>query len=629
MKPLKIFVILALLAWSCQEEDLPKANFDLDAVTVFTGTAGHEKVDLSWEAPANNSPQEYILKSNPDGLNETLESSVASYEVKGLSNGKNYSFSIQAVYGDSEISGMAEVDLTPIDQLNFTALPGNELIIATWNTPLRDDIAGYTLTWADQEVDLSAGTTVYQITDLTNDTEYDISLTIEYNEGSTSSTVAASATPGEVAPFLLNIESPMSTEEVLFTYNSAFLPHSTAESWSWDFGDGTTSSLENPAHIFSMPGIYEVSLEITDDQELTFSGTQEVYVWGEKWSFQTGSDIKPSSPAIADDGTIYIGSYDNKIYALNPDGTLKWSYTTGARINTSPAIGADGTIYCGSDDDSMHALNPDGSLKWSFPTGSNIVYSTPAIASDGTIYFGSDDDKLYALNSDGTLKWEFVSGDNVRSSPAIGANGTVYAASDDDNMYAINPNTGAMLWSFLLGGNAQGAPAIDDDGTVIIGVDLGGDQGVIFALNPDGTEKWSANVLGRISVGAPSIANGNVYVGTKEGNNMLSLDKSSGAQNWSYVTDGAIVNSSAAVDVNGVIYYGSWDDGVYALNPDGTLKYRFPTDGNVWSSPAIGADGTIYIGSYDGKIYALEMFAEGLANDTWPMFGKDVKHMSR
>ena len=47
-----------------------------------------------------------------------------------------------------------------------------------------------------------------------------------------------------------------------------------------------------------------------------------------KWSYTTGLNVE-SSPAIGADGTIYVGSYDNKIYAINPDGTLKWSYTTG------------------------------------------------------------------------------------------------------------------------------------------------------------------------------------------------------------------------------------------------------------------------------------------------------------
>ena len=65
-----------------------------------------------------------------------------------------------------------------------------------------------------------------------------------------------------------------------------------------------------------------------------------------KWEFAAGSPIS-SSPAIGSDGTVYFGSYDNKVYALNPNGTEKWNFVTGNKLNSSPAIGPDGTIYVG------------------------------------------------------------------------------------------------------------------------------------------------------------------------------------------------------------------------------------------------------------------------------------------
>jgi outer membrane protein assembly factor BamB len=39
----------------------------------------------------------------------------------------------------------------------------------------------------------------------------------------------------------------------------------------------------------------------------------------------------------------------SNLYALNPDGSQKWSFTTGHDVDSSPAIGTDGTIYVGSD----------------------------------------------------------------------------------------------------------------------------------------------------------------------------------------------------------------------------------------------------------------------------------------
>ena len=64
-------------------------------------------------------------------------------------------------------------------------------------------------------------------------------------------------------------------------------------------------------------------------------------------------------------------------------------------MNSSPAVGADGTIYVGSDDDNLYALNPNGTLKWKFSTGNWGV--SPAVGTDGTLYFGSLDYNLYAV----------------------------------------------------------------------------------------------------------------------------------------------------------------------------------------------------------------------------------------
>jgi len=114
-----------------------------------------------------------------------------------------------------------------------------------------------------------------------------------------------------------------------------------------------------------------------------------------KWSDTRGK--VGSSLAIGTDGTIYIGSstYD-KLYAINPGGTLEWSYTPGGPVESSPTIGADSTIYVGSNDNKLYAINADGTLKWSFNT-TGEVRSSPAIGGDGTIYVGSSGDKLYAI----------------------------------------------------------------------------------------------------------------------------------------------------------------------------------------------------------------------------------------
>ncbi len=125
---------------------------------------------------------------------------------------------------------------------------------------------------------------------------------------------------------------------------------------------------------------------------------------GAKWQFKTAGRVQ-SSPAIAPDGTIYVGSNDGNLYAVNPDGTKKWQFSTTNWVESSPTIGPDGTIYFGSMDGHLYAVNPDGTAKWQFTAVGNI-YSSPTVGPDGTVYVGSLGAVLYAINPDGTKKWQ-------------------------------------------------------------------------------------------------------------------------------------------------------------------------------------------------------------------------------
>ena len=68
------------------------------------------------------------------------------------------------------------------------------------------------------------------------------------------------------------------------------------------------------------------------------------------WEFRTRGEVR-SSPAIGSDGTVYVGSADNKLYAINgKSGAKLWEFETRGYVYSSPAIGSDGTVYVGSGD---------------------------------------------------------------------------------------------------------------------------------------------------------------------------------------------------------------------------------------------------------------------------------------
>ena len=375
-------------------------------------------------------------------------------------------------------------------------------------------------------------------------------------------------------------------------------------------------TVEIPAGI---RGQYKFSLNITDNldgqsSDLIIVNTEK------KWEFETGRLIK-TSPAIDDDGTIYFGSYDKNFYALNPDGTLKWKYFINWTIDSSPAIGSDGTIYFGCFH-ALYALNKDGTFKWKINLGgTNSVYSSPAIGPNGTIYIGCEDYKFFAISSNGQKKWEFYAGKYVRSSPAVAQDGTIYVGSDAKKLYAFSPD-GEKKWEFVVGRAISSSPAIGKDGTIYVG----GEDNKLYAINPDGTKKWELDTKSVVT-SSPTIGNDStIYVALWD-TALLYAVSLEGKIRWEFdFGQGNSIKSSPTVGENGTIFIGSYEGILYAINPDGNLKWRFKADDRIRSSPALGKDGTVYFGSYDKKFYAIHSESKGLANSAWPKFRHDSRN---
>jgi outer membrane protein assembly factor BamB len=177
-----------------------------------------------------------------------------------------------------------------------------------------------------------------------------------------------------------------------------------------------------------------------------------------KWIFRGGNSFWTST-AIADDGTSYWGSVDRSIYAIDKNGKQVWSTPTLGFVISSPALSKDGsTLYIGSFDGQLHALDAKTGLpKWSFQTGDH-VYSSPALEedADGTVkalYIGSADGMIYKVDPNGNEVWSYDTGDAVRSSPVLGRTPDgkgriVYAGSSNGTLFAIDAATGERRWSF-------------------------------------------------------------------------------------------------------------------------------------------------------------------------------------
>ena len=342
-----------------------------------------------------------------------------------------------------------------------------------------------------------------------------------------------------------------------------------------------------------------------------------------KWSFPTGAAIH-SSPAVAD-GTIYFGSADFRLYAVYAEtGEQRWVFQAGSWIQSSPTV-ADGVVYVGSNDGRLYAVDADtGKELWSFYT-KYPVKSSPAVA-DGTVLFGSDDYSVYCLDAKtGEQIWKYKTRSHVTSSPAV-VDGIVYIGSMDGHLYALQADNGRFRLR-IRSGQVQSSPALKD-GVIYYTTrrnlwavdslarnwpgehDLRGWWIQFYAFRlapmppPVSGILWSVPWLGRgqSSVASPIVTDDTVYAAFDS--YLHSIDIESRSREWTFVAGGALRSSPALGD--GVLYIGSEDGRLYAVDAtDGQKLWDFTTGGEITSSPAL-ADGVIYVGSADGNLYAIE-----------------------
>jgi outer membrane protein assembly factor BamB len=349
------------------------------------------------------------------------------------------------------------------------------------------------------------------------------------------------------------------------------------------FGAGSTRRGTPPDHTgYDTP---VTTRRVTVDDTITTT---------KQWQFDTDAPIS-SSPAVVN-GTVYIGSNDGRLYAVDATtGTKHWQFDTSGWVFSSPAV-VDDTVYVGSSDKSLYAVDAaTGTKQWEFGT-SHHVRSSPAVV-DSTVYVGSWDDNLYAVDAaTGNQEWQFNTSGWVESSPAI-VDGTVYVGSGDGSLYAIDAATGNQEWQFNTSENVYPSPAVAD-GTVYVG----SDDCNLYAVDAvTGDHQWQFDTDGGVH-SSPVVVDGTVYVGGLD-NSLYAVDATTGNKRWQFNTTDWVGSSPAVVD--GTVYVGSGDSSLYAVNTvTGTKQWQFDTDGTVWSSPAV-VDDTVYVGSRDHSLYAV------------------------
>jgi len=314
------------------------------------------------------------------------------------------------------------------------------------------------------------------------------------------------------------------------------------------------------------------------------------------WEFACEDEVR-SSPAVKE-GVLYIGAYDNNLYALDAkSGQFLWKYPTEGGICVSAC--PDGNkVFFGSEDHVFYALScRTGRIVWSCPTDGRIRSS--ALAAYGHVFFGSDDGNLYAANAEsGQVIWKYQTGGPIRCKPLLALEAIVFG-SEDSLVYAVDMGDGGLKWKQRTSRGVVSSPCLGE-GLIYIG----SRDWYLYALSAhSGWPVWRFRASNWI-ISSPATAENRVFFGSVD-TNVYALDARKGRVLWKFPTGGQVTSSPCVH--NGAVYIGSVDSFVYCLDAKtGEERWRFQTGGPVPSSPAV-AEGLLYVGSMDGHIYALPL----------------------
>lgn len=413
-------------------------------------------------------------------------------------------------------------------------------------------------------------------------------------------------------------------ELIHFTDATTTKSGTTITAWHWTFGDEaeSTSDEQNPTFVYDVAGSYAVTLTVTDSYDLQSSVTKNITVYDPaaavsmEWSALLGGNVQAgSSAALSPDGsTVYMmrslsGSDVAALVAYDAaSGSQKWmvdlsvamqgaSPTAQARdIFSSPAVDDNGNVYMivrdlqSEADRNLYTISvsADGSLRWAVPVatpGSNLYATTPAIAADGSIFIAHRDGKVGSLTLDGEYtEYPSTGLSNITSGVAISRSGMVYVTGGNSlGLFGYNPSTD-VSWTYNtnFGGASSALIGALKSTTVAIGTD-----GTVYSVS-DATS----------------------------GGIIFAVDGVTGAEKWAYTTVGAIPDGGVALGADGTVYASGGEylastpsAGIYAINPDGTLKWHYPSTAAVQTSPIVDSRGYIHFVDAEATYYVLT--AEG------------------
>ena len=313
----------------------------------------------------------------------------------------------------------------------------------------------------------------------------------------------------------------------------------------------------------------------------------------EIWAFECEDEVR-GSPLIFE-GNVYIGCYDNNLYALDAkSGDFHWKFATEGGITGRPAA-EDGILFVGSEDSRLYAVTENrGSLVWSY-FAEGAIRSSPAL-SDGHVFIGADDSHLHVVSqSNGRRAWRADANAPIWGTPLV-EDERVYFGCESGDFYCYDFK-GELKWRKKTKRSVTSSPIIVD-GIIY----FGSRDWTLYALEIESGFQVSRFRLGGATISSPAHSEGLLFIGCGD-NNIYAINAKNMRESWRFETDHQVTGSPIVHE--GSVYCGSVDGSLYCLDfRSGRLRWRFHTNGPITGTPIV-FENTIIIGSMDHKVYAL------------------------
>lgn len=209
------------------------------------------------------------------------------------------------------------------------------------------------------------------------------------------------------------------------------------------------------------------------------------------WEFETGAAIW-ATPVFADD-RLYVASQDHHLYAVNANtGDLVWDIDLGASAVSSPVMAEDGTLYIGTFGSELFAIDSKGgAILWKLET-EGWIWGSPVIGPENTLFVTDLNANLYAIDTfEHTILWskQVDAGSSITGS-ALLYNDALYVVTRSGVIASYNLQ-GERQWKEDLGeetGEFYGTPVVTEDGTILVGAV--GASNIIYAYDSTLQSLW-------------------------------------------------------------------------------------------------------------------------------------------